>query len=91
MSRCVITGCDLVDGSAGRWVHGDLHEEGECWIFTACCADGAPAWRDTAYQNIKGKYIIIIGNDYYFESRGVIVLPKDRSVLSQAAHEYIAS
>lgn len=90
MANCIITGCSLVRG--GSWVHGDLHEEGGCYIFNAVLntskglAQGEAAWEyDGEPQDLK--VVEIRGN--YFERRGVIVVSKAYARLNDAALHYL--
>jgi O-acetylhomoserine/O-acetylserine sulfhydrylase-like pyridoxal-dependent enzyme len=93
MSRCIITGCDLVDITECRWVHGDLHTVGGVWVFNACLdSKGEAAWSGKIPPGSPyAKALHIWDNvvDSYFERRGVIVLNPAACRLNSAAQEYL--
>jgi len=88
MSRCLITGCELIVHGQ-KWCHGDLHLCGGCYVFNACLY-GMP--RDTAwaYKDFPGEDRMILRvNGDYFERRGVIVVPIPESLLNAKAQAYL--
>lgn len=89
MSKCIITGCEFIDTQADRWCHGDLHEEGDCWVFNACLENGETAWR---YDRLVSNYRALVSKTLhdFFERRGVIVIAKSVSALNQHARDYLA-
>lgn len=93
MSTCIITGCDLVDLTQCRWVHGDLHTVGDTWVFNACLdKTGEAAWTDEPPPDLKTTPILHIWSndvDPFFERRGVIILNPEGCRLNNYAQEYI--
>lgn len=88
MSKCIINGCDLIDEYSGRHVHGDLHLEGDCYVFNACPDGGNnTAWRYSPSD--ASKTITLSAAHNWFERRGVIVVSKDWAVLSEKAQAYL--
>lgn len=86
--RCIITGCTLSD-TTGRWVNGDLFDEGDCFIFNALVSEGETAWQ---YRHSPHRYPreLHIGDErQFFERRGVIVIEKLRCSLNTTARLYL--
>lgn len=76
----------------GSWVHGDLHEEGGCFIFNAVLNPHKGPMRGEAYWQFDGepyelKALELHGN--YFDRRGVIVVSKSYASLNDAAAHYL--
>jgi hypothetical protein len=70
VSRCIITGCDLVVHGQ-KWCHGDLHREGDCYIFDACRQGVETYWQYTGLPG-EDRMVLTVDGDY-FEKCGVIV------------------
>lgn len=89
MSRCIITGCELVI-YGGKWCHGDLHEVDGAFVFNACLQlDGSTNWQ---YGNFPGEDRLVLRVDGdYFERRGVIVVAKADALLNARAAKYVAT
>ena len=81
MAECMITGCDLHYEEG--YIHGDLFESGDNWIFNAV---GEPSEEAPGYAG--GKLLSVLG-DKYFERRNVFVIRKDNAILNQIAVEYL--
>lgn len=102
MSSCVITGCAFILDDCAVW--GDLHEEGNCWIFTCCLTPTLIQDEgDVACGNIPGearwqqrlppeeiKSVTYLGQFAApFERRGVLVAAKSDCQLNKAARRYL--
>ena len=84
-ARCLITGCNLIDTTEGKQVHGDLHLLDATYIFTACLTDtGEAAWD---YTLDYGERTIFVSA--YFERRGVIIASISASMLNKEALTYL--
>ena len=84
-ARCLITGCNLIDATEGKQVHGDLHRLDDTYIFNACLTDtGEAAWEYTIDYNERSIFV-----STYFERRGVLIASVTDSVLNQAASTYL--
>ena len=81
MSQCIITGCALQLPNDG-YVWGDLHEEGDCYVFNG----SGPVHFGGDFA--EGK-VLIIWSDYYFERRNVFVVAKTQAKLNEKALDYI--
>ncbi len=83
MPKCMITGCDLE--IAGQFIHGDLWEDGNVWIFNAVgdFREVPSGWTE--------KVVSVFDEDHknYFERRNVFVFQKLHSTLNDAAQAYI--
>lgn len=83
MPKCMITGCDLkIEDS---FIHGDLWEDGNVWIFNAV---GNPK---AAPSHSAANVIEIFhdGHHNYFERRNVFVFQKLHSTLNDHAYNYL--
>lgn len=98
--ECIMTGCNLVVPSEGRWCHGDLHMVGMCFVFNACLHKGETLWfyksdiPDTVGTDPEqlGARCIILDQPFYFERRGVIVFDAVfHSRLNEAAKIYLGN
>lgn len=101
MSKCIIAGCALIYPDTCVW--GDLHQEGNCYIFNACLFPkdgfaGEPGAKrgEAAWQRNNSKppemikqVIMDPAGAAPFERRGVIVFAKASCTLNQAAKDYI--
>ena len=83
MPKCMITGCDLE--IAGSFIHGDLWEDGNVWIFNAVgdFREEPSGWTE--------RIITILDDTHknYFERRNVFVFQKINASLNDAAHQYL--
>lgn len=82
MADCIITGCALVDTSEERWMWGDLHAEGDCFVF-----NGSNVWKSHPLPGAHIKQVAIDGSS--FEKRGVAVFMRSVAVLNEAAQCYL--
>lgn len=90
MSKCLITGCKIIDTLRGKYAHGDLHQEGECYVFRACLnTDQKVNWHHGDLPH-PDKALLVDGSHNYFEADGVIVVATECATLNEAASEYIA-
>lgn len=95
MSTCKITACALIDTWNERSVWGDLHEQGDCWVFDACVHPDSKhaAWSeggvDPDHAHASTRALIYSGDVDAFERRGVIVLAKSSCRLNATAREYV--
>jgi hypothetical protein len=89
--KCLITGCELLDRSHNRIVHGDLHEEGDCFVFNACYTkENGTAWSYDIGDKLETHAVVSIPFGYeYRDFRSVIVIPKNIADLNKAARDYI--
>ena len=90
MSVCLITGCGLQVGFEQVW--GDLHKEGDCYIFNAVLnREGEANLRATPENPMTSTRNILVLQDGapYFERRGVFVVHRTWAVLNPAAKEYL--
>lgn len=87
--RCLITGAGLYLGD-GVGYHGDLHEEGDCYIFNAVLRQDHP---DSLLLQVSptGDRTLAMRPEapHFFERRGVCVIPKESAYLSDGAFAYI--
>lgn len=99
MTKCLITGCNLVDDAGGRWCHGDLHEVGDCYVFNACLIQedslpeeqvkGETAWNYEGGTPEGSKLLVLLLYAQPFERRGVIVVHKAQTFFNKAAADYL--
>ena len=95
----LITGCNLVDPSSNRIVHGDLWECGDTYFFNAVLSPinrsiGATeaAWEplDLTPDQLRDYRIITIKPEVnFFERRGIILFPKAWGQLNTGALKYL--
>lgn len=86
MAKCVITGCGLdVDGD---YYHGDLHEQGDQWIFNSTRNEVGEARRLGPEEVLGARCLHTRGRDI-FERKGVFVIPKATSELNKLGQDYI--
>jgi hypothetical protein len=85
--KCICNGAELLDSSSGLWVHGDLFELGDCFVFNAVLNEhGEAKWdRDDFRPGAK----ILQLESYFFERRGVIVVRKDAARMNPSLAEYV--
>jgi hypothetical protein len=84
MSQCVITGCSLVDPTHSTELNGDLHQQGDQWIFNGV---GEPRMFEGLPMN--NRYIAYNVYEEFFERRNIFIIPKMYAVLSPDAENYI--
>lgn len=88
MAKCVITGCGLDIG--GQYFWGDLHEQGDQWIFNAVVDRTGEA------ATVERGFILPRPSLHTstaapsFERRGLFIIPKATSELNQIAQEYLS-
>lgn len=87
MSKCIITGCGLdIGGESYYW--GDLHEQGDQWIFNGTTRQGEA--REVEKAAILGRPSLHTDHAVpRFERRGVFIIPKAASELNNIAQEYL--
>jgi hypothetical protein len=90
MSRCIITGCALInpeDGNLHVW--GDLHEQGDQYIFNGCRGVGGdPLWNPEPLPP-HTKIIQLLDDNHYFERQAIFVVDKEYAELNPLAESYI--
>jgi len=85
MTSCIITGCALHLEHSRAYAWGDLHLQGDRFIFNgALDRDGAMRWSDISREEPARALCIPVGEDY-FERRGVLVCRAGRDLLNAAA------
>lgn len=91
MPQCIIMGCVLQLEVEPRSVWGDLHKEGDCYIFNACLQDGETAWvyAESPEDQSQRRVITIKAFRPYFERRGVIVVLQSNCRLNEKAKNYV--
>lgn len=87
MAECLITGCALVADMSGASAWGDLHQDGNCYIFNANLKDHETRWSYGTAPDGTVKTLHVFGD--YFERRGVIVVQKAHAQLNDAANAYL--
>jgi len=85
LPKCIITGCDFVEG--GAIIHGDLHQLGETCIFNACLNQDGESARD--YGGTPGNLTVSCKAFPFFERRGIIIFPRRFAEFNQAAKDYL--
>jgi hypothetical protein len=89
-TRCIITGCQLrLEGSQDA-VAGDLHVQGDSFIFNGNWRNGGTLWVKQSELHHYSKLITIWEGEDYFERRGLFVVRASRSLLNAAANRYTA-
>lgn len=82
MTHCLITGCALFLQHRHSFAWGDLHMQGDRFIFNgALDRDGRLAWTGRAPKEPVKALTIPIGEEY-FERRGVLVCRASRTLLN---------
>lgn len=87
--ECIITGCNLYDPAYFRWVHGDLHQTQDIYVFNACLDEkGESRWiSGTAPEDER---MLVCMEDYnIWVRRGVFVIPKMYAYLNDLAAKYL--
>lgn len=85
MSKCIITGCALVQHT-GEWAWGDLFEVGDCYAFLAVPESG-DVWNYSPCSSTKQLRLDPVNN--WFQQRNVIVVPRAHAELSVEAKAYV--
>lgn len=87
--QCLVTGASLYVPNERKCAHGDLHRVGDAFVFNACLGEnGQTAWMyNEPVPSYKG---IVCDSNFFFERRGVIVMPAGAASLNPAAEAYIA-
>ena len=85
MTNCIITGCALFLEYSHSFAWGDLHMQGDRFIFNgALDRDGQLALTDHAPKEPAKALTIPVGEEY-FERRGVLVCRASRALLNVQA------
>jgi hypothetical protein len=88
-TTCLITGCALYLQHSRDFAWGDLHMQGDRFIFNGCTSrDGRMDWLHKAPPNPERALCIPVGEEY-FERRGVLVCRASRSLLNAVALAYL--
>lgn len=82
-TKCLITGCYLVDGSNQSHVYGDLHSIGESYVFNACNQ------MNYGVLDPNARALIINPMADFFHRRDVYVVPMASAQLNPAAKEFL--
>jgi hypothetical protein len=86
---CVLTGCYFNSPIEQKFVRGDLHKLGNCYIVTANTVETNNAdWKFG--QPPSGDMIVSAIQSAYFERRGVIVFTTQVAEFNKRAEEYLA-
>lgn len=86
---CIITGADLWDIPRNRWIHGDLFEGKDVWVFNGVLSPaGGPHWNYTG-EGLHHDRALYVSDPDYFERRAVIVVPKWAGELTAGAKAYV--
>lgn len=82
MTDCLITGCALFLERSASFAWGDLHLQGDRFIFNGNTdRDGRLAWTNHAPKEPAKALTIPVGEDY-FERRGVLICRARRALLN---------
>ena len=85
MTACIITGCALFLEYSHSFAWGDLHLQGDRFIFNgALDRDGRLAWANHDPKEPAKALTIPLGEEY-FERRGVLVCRASRGLLNVLA------
>jgi hypothetical protein len=88
-TRCLITGCALYLQHSQAYAWGDLHMQGDRFIFNGVLdRDGRMAWQSKEPTGTQRALCIPVGEEY-FERRGVLVCRASRSLLNVHALAYV--
>ena len=88
-TTCLITGCALYLQHSQSYAWGDLHMQGDRFIFNGTLdRDGGMAWQRRAPSEVQRALCISVGEEY-FERRGVLICRASRSLLNVQALAYI--
>lgn len=88
-TTCLITGCALrLEHSTDRaW--GDLHLQGDRFIFNGVVdKTGSLVWARSIAQAAEKALVLPVGEEY-FERRGVLICRAGRDLLNEAARAHI--
>ena len=87
---CLITGCAFVEGP--RYLWGDLHKIGDCFVFNGVAHDGKARWSsldELAPTLMSITVDLAIPNREYLERRGIAILPEEYAIFNDAAKAYL--
>lgn len=87
---CIITGCGLIEGP--RYLWGDLHKIGDCFVFNGVAHDGKARWSPAdelppTFMSITVDLALPVKE--YIERRGVAVFPEEYGILNDVAKAYL--
>jgi hypothetical protein len=89
-TQCLITGCTLYLQQSRGIAWGDLHMQGDRFVFNGCVdRNGRMDWRHLQQTDGARTLTIPVGEDY-FERRGVLVCRASLSLLNVVAVAYVA-
>jgi len=89
VTTCLITGCALFLQHSGDFAWGDLHMQGDRFIFNgAVDRDGSLVWTDHAPKGPAKALTIPVGEEC-FERRGVLVCRASRGLLNVLARAHL--
>lgn len=90
-TTCLITGCALYLQHSQDYAWGDLHMQGDRFIFNGTTdRDGRMNWLHKQPAEPQRGLVISVGEEY-FERRGVLICRASRSLLSVHALAYLDS
>jgi len=91
MAECVITGCALMRPENEAYSWGDLHVQGDQYIFNAVQSNDGEAFHfDDLDERLKTAKRVSPGpGDEVFERRGVVIFPAESAVCNELAVEYM--
>lgn len=82
MTQCIITGCALYLQHSQAYAWGDLHLQGDRFVFNGVTdRDGRMVWNDHAPKEHAKALTIPVGEDY-FEYCDVLVCRASRTLLN---------
>jgi len=85
---CILTGCYFHSPLEAKFVRGDLHRLGDCYIVTANTVETNNA--DWLYgQPPANDMVVSAMQSAFFERRGVIVFTTKVAVFNKRAEEYL--
>lgn len=86
--ECILTGCYFHSPTEGRYIRGDLHRIGECYVVTGNTTRGANG--DWIYGAPPTDDMLVSAlQATYLEKRGVVVFTTNVAVFNDHASEYI--
>lgn len=85
--KCIKTGCALMVEDYNGWAWGDLHAQGDTYIFNAVCRRGEAVINEVPLTE-EAMLITLLPEGHYFERRGVYVFNRNDAVPSKALNEH---
>lgn len=82
--RCIITGCNFLDVTQKRWVHGDLHQLLNILVFNA----NGCIWQFCVDEPMPEDECCV-RCDIFYEKNNVLVFPLELSQFNYAANKYL--